>query len=44
MKIIATNNQKQPSRGVPRKMNAENMLQIYWRTSMPKSGFNKVTL
>ena len=34
--------QKQSSRGVPRKRCSENMQQIYWRTPMQKSDFNKV--
>ena len=34
--------QKQPSRGVPRKRCSENMQQIYRRTTMPKCDFNKV--
>ena len=34
--------QKQSSRGVPRKRCSENMQQIYWRTPMQKSHFNKV--
>ena len=36
------NGQKQPPRGVLRKRCFENMLQIYWRTPMLKSDFNKV--
>ena len=36
--------QKQPLRGVPRKRCSENMQQIYRRTPMPKSDFNKVAL
>ena len=35
-------NQKQPSRGVPRKRCSENMQQIYRRTPIPKCDFNKV--
>ena len=31
-----------PPRGVLRKMCPENMQQIYWRTPIPKFGFNKV--
>ena len=34
--------QKQPSRGVLRKMCSENMQQIYRRTPMPKCDFSKV--
>ena len=34
--------QKQLPRGISRKSCSENMLQIYRRTSMPKSDFNKV--
>ena len=36
--------QKQPSRGVLRKRCSKNMHQIYRRTPMPKSDFNKVAL
>ena len=36
--------QKQPFRGVFRKRYSENMQQIYRRTPMPKSDFNKVAL
>ena len=36
--------QKQPLRGVPRKRFSENIQQIYRRTPMPKSDFNKVAL
>ena len=36
--------QKQLSRGVLRKRCSENMQQIYRRTPMPKSNFNKVVL
>ena len=36
--------QKQSSRGVLRKRCSENMQQIYRRTPMPKSDFNKVAL
>ena len=35
---------RQLSRGVLRKRCSENMRQIYWRTPMPKSDFNKVAL
>ena len=34
--------EKQPPRGVLRKRCSENMQQIYRRTPMPKSDFNKV--
>ena len=37
-----TNLQKQPPRGVPRERCSENMQQIYGKTPMPKSDFNKV--
>ena len=36
--------QKPPPRGVFKKLYSENMHQIYTRTSMPKSDFNKVAL
>ena len=36
--------QKQPSRGVLRRRCSKNMHQIYRRTPMPKSDFNKVAL
>ena len=36
--------QKQPSRGVLKKRCSENMLQIYWRTPIPKCDFNKVSM
>ena len=43
-KIASDCHQKQPPRGVPRKRCSENMQQIYRRTPMPKSDFNKVAL
>ena len=42
--VLISKNQKQPSRGVLRKMGSENMQQIYGRTPVPKSDFNKVAL
>ena len=36
--------QKQPSRGVLRKICSENVLQIYRRKPMPKCDFNKIAL
>ena len=36
--------QKQPHRGFFKKRCSENIQQIYWRTPMPKSYFNKVAL
>ena len=36
--------QKQPSRGVLKKMCSEKMLQIYRRTLMPKCDINKAAL
>ena len=36
--------EKQPSRGVRRKMCSEYMLEIYERTPMPKCNVNKVAL
>ena len=38
------NSQKQPPRGVPRKMCSENIQQMYRRTPIPKCDFNKVAL
>ena len=37
-----TNNQKQSSTGVVKKRCPKNMQQIYRRTLMPKSDFNKI--
>ena len=34
--------QKQPPKGIPRKVCSENMQQIYRRAHMPKCDFNKV--
>ena len=39
-----SNIQKQPSKGVNKKMYSKNMQQIYRRTQMPKCYFNKVAL
>ena len=39
---VKDQHQKQPPRGVPRKMCSENMQQIYKRTPMAKCDFNKV--
>ena len=36
--------QKQPSKGLLIERFSKNMQQIYWRTPMPKSDFNKVAL
>ena len=41
---FASDLQKQPPRGVPRKRRSENMQQNYRRTHMPKCDFNKVAL
>ena len=41
---LILNNQKQPSRGVPRKRFSENMQQLYERTAMSKCDFNNVAL
>ena len=41
---LTEKSQKQPSRGVLRKMCSENMQQVYRRTPMPKCDFNKVSL
>ena len=40
--VIYDTAQKQPSSGALRKRCSENMQQIYKRTHMPKSDFNKV--
>ena len=42
--LLSSSIQKQPFRGVLRKMCSEYMQQIYRRTPMPKCGFNKVAL
>ena len=39
---VKDQDQKQPPRGVPRKMCSENMHQIYRRTPMAKCDFNKI--
>ena len=39
--ISGTFKQKQPPKGIPRKMCSKNMQQIYRRTSMPKCDFRK---
>ena len=39
--LFLPNVQKQPTRGVLKKRCYENMQQIYRRTPMPKSNFNK---
>ena len=41
IKLFLPNVQKQPTRGVLKKRCYENMQQIYRRTPMPKSDFNK---
>ena len=41
---LTEKSQKQPSRGVLRKMCSENIQQVYRRTPMPKCDFNKVSL
>ena len=42
LESIEENSQKQPPRAVLRTRCSENVHQIYRRTSMPKSDFNKV--
>ena len=42
--ILCHDKEKQPYSGVPRKRYSKNMQQIYSRTPMPKSDFNKFTL
>ena len=42
--LLVSTLQKQPSKGVLRKMCSENMQQIYRRTPMPMCDFNKVAM